>query len=69
MNKMERAGTADIANLVGQLDPRAGPLVISVFGDAIAPRGGNIWLGSLIALMSRFGLSERLVRAAASRCR
>lgn len=62
MNKMERAGTADIANLVGQLDPRAGPLVISVFGDAIAPRGGNIWLGSLIALMSRFGLSERLVR-------
>lgn len=48
--------------LVRGLSPRAGPLIISVFGDSIVPRGGNIWLGSLIALMAPLGLSERLVR-------
>ncbi|MGI9464288.1 MAG: phenylacetic acid degradation operon negative regulatory protein PaaX, partial [Aestuariivirgaceae bacterium] len=52
----------EVAGLLAELDPRAGPLIITVFGDAIAPRSGNIWLGSLIALMSHFGLSERLVR-------
>lgn len=48
--------------LLKKVNPRAGPLIISVFGDTIAPRGGAIWLGSLIELMAPFGLSERLVR-------
>ena len=51
-----------LRELIARLSPRAGPLIITVFGDSIVPRGGNIWLGSLIALMAPLGLSERLVR-------
>ncbi len=46
---------------------RAGSLITTVFGDAIAPRGGNVWLGSLIEAMSYFGISERLVRTSVFR--
>ncbi len=46
---------------------RAGSLIITVYGDAIAPRGGTVWLGSLIRLLEPFGLSERLTRTAAYR--
>jgi phenylacetic acid degradation operon negative regulatory protein len=46
---------------------RAGSLIITLFGDAIAPRGGSISLASLITLMASFGLTERLVRTAVGR--
>jgi phenylacetic acid degradation operon negative regulatory protein len=46
---------------------RAGSLITTVFGDAIAPRGGTVWLGSLIAVMQGFGISERLVRTSVFR--
>ncbi len=46
---------------------RAGSLITTVFGDAIAPRGGTVWLGSLINAMSDFGISERLVRTSVFR--
>lgn len=47
--------------------PRSGSLITTVFGDAIAPRGGNVWLGSLIGVMSHFGINERLVRTSVFR--
>ncbi len=46
---------------------RAGSLITTVFGDSIAPRGGVVWLGSLIEAMSGFGVSERLVRTSVFR--
>ncbi len=46
---------------------RAGSLITTVFGDAIAPRGGTVWLGSLINTMADFGISERLVRTSVFR--
>lgn len=46
---------------------RAGSLITTVFGDAIAPRGGTVWLGSLINAMAEFGISERLVRTSVFR--
>ncbi len=46
---------------------RAGSLIITVFGDAIAPRGGVVWIGSLIRVLSDFGVSERLVRTSVFR--
>ena len=46
---------------------RAGSLITTVFGDAIAPRGGTVWLGSLIRAMADFGISERLVRTSVFR--
>jgi phenylacetic acid degradation operon negative regulatory protein len=46
---------------------RAGSLITTVFGDSIMPRGGTIWLGSLIRAMAEFGISERLVRTSVYR--
>ncbi|HEX5462063.1 MAG TPA: phenylacetic acid degradation operon negative regulatory protein PaaX [Steroidobacteraceae bacterium] len=46
---------------------RGGSLLMTIFGDAIAPRGGAVTLGSLIDLAQPFGLAERLVRTAVAR--
>lgn len=46
---------------------RAGSLITTVFGDSIAPRGGTVWLGSLITAMADFDISERLVRTSVFR--
>jgi phenylacetic acid degradation operon negative regulatory protein len=46
---------------------RGGSLLITIFGDSIAPRGGAITLGSLIDLVHPFGLAERLVRTSVAR--
>ena len=46
---------------------RGGSLLITIFGDSIAPRGGAITLGSLIRLAAAFGLTERLVRTSVAR--
>jgi phenylacetic acid degradation operon negative regulatory protein len=46
---------------------RAGSLIITIFGDAIAPRGGTVWIGSLIRVLDDFGINERLVRTSVFR--
>jgi phenylacetic acid degradation operon negative regulatory protein len=46
---------------------RGGSLLLTIFGDAIAPRGGAVTLGSLIELAQPFGLAERLVRTSVAR--
>jgi phenylacetic acid degradation operon negative regulatory protein len=46
---------------------RAGSLIITVFGDAVQPRGGSVWIGSLIKVLADFGVSERLVRTSVYR--
>ena len=46
---------------------RSGSLLITLFGDAIAPRGGAVTLGSLIRLAAPFGLTDRLVRTSVGR--
>ncbi|MFQ5609964.1 MAG: phenylacetic acid degradation operon negative regulatory protein PaaX [Woeseiaceae bacterium] len=56
-----------IRNFQSRPTLRAGSLITTVFGDAIAPRGGVVWLGSLIGAMSDFGINERLVRTSVFR--
>lgn len=51
-----------ISDFRNQQPVRAGSLIITAFGDAIAPRGGEAWTGSLITLLDGFGVNERLVR-------
>ena len=51
-----------IPELLEKLDLRANSALITIFGDAVSPRGGEIWLGSLITLAASLGISERLVR-------
>ncbi|MEY5098036.1 MAG: hypothetical protein RJA36_755 [Pseudomonadota bacterium] len=46
---------------------QAGSLIITVFGDAFLPRGGRIWLGSLIRLLQPLDVNERLVRTSVFR--
>lgn len=47
--------------------PRARSLVITIFGDSIAPYRAQLWLGDLIALLAPFGVNERLVRTSVYR--
>jgi phenylacetic acid degradation operon negative regulatory protein len=49
--------------------PRASSLIVTVWGDAIAPasRDTGLWLRALIPLMAPFGINERLVRTSVYR--
>ena len=68
---MKRLTDDAVAQLVArfrrQRPLRGGSLIVTIFGDALAPRGGAISLGSLIELCQPFGLAERLVRTSVSR--
>ena len=46
---------------------RAKSLIVTVWGDALAPHGGAVWLSGLIRLMAPFGINERLVRTSVFR--
>jgi phenylacetic acid degradation operon negative regulatory protein len=46
---------------------RVWSLVITIFGDAVLPRGGEFWLGSLQELMQRLRIEPNALRAAMSR--
>jgi len=46
---------------------RAWSLIVTLYGDAVVPRGGSLWLGSLIAIMDLFGIDAGHVRTAMSR--
>jgi phenylacetic acid degradation operon negative regulatory protein len=56
-----------VARFRRQRPLRGGSLIVTLFGDAIMPRGGAVSLGSLIDLAAPFGLNERLVRTATTR--
>jgi phenylacetic acid degradation operon negative regulatory protein len=47
--------------------PRSKSLVMTIFGDAIAPHAGTVWLGSLIELLAPFGVNDRLLRTSVFR--
>ena len=41
--------------------------MVTVFGDAVAPRGGSIWLATLVELFAAMGVDAGAVRTAMSR--
>ena len=47
--------------------PRAKSLIVTVWGDALAPHGATVWLAGLIRLMAPFDINERLVRTSVFR--
>src|SRR5690349_2077901 len=51
----------------GRTPIRAGSLIVTIFGDAVVPRGGSLWLGSLFEIARAFRISDGLVRTAMSR--
>lgn len=56
-----------IADMLAERPVRANSLIITIFGDMIAPHGGTVWLGSLIGLVAPFGINARLVRTSVFR--
>ena len=59
-----------LARIVDQLkrEPsRTGSIVITVFGDAIVPRGGSVWLGTLLEFFRAIDIDSGVVRTAMSR--
>ncbi|MET3909524.1 phenylacetic acid degradation operon negative regulatory protein [Bradyrhizobium sp. S3.3.6] len=46
---------------------RTGSIVITMFGDAIVPRGGSVWLGTLLAFFETLDIDAGVVRTAMSR--
>jgi len=46
---------------------RTGSIVITVFGDAIVPRGGSVWLGTLLEFFEVLAIDSGVVRTAMSR--
>jgi phenylacetic acid degradation operon negative regulatory protein len=48
-------------------DTSARSLLVTVFGDSVAPHGGEVWIGSLLRLVEPLGISERLVRTSLHR--
>jgi phenylacetic acid degradation operon negative regulatory protein len=47
--------------------PPAWSLIVTVYGDAVVPRGGSLWLGTLLQIMAAFGVGGGVVRTAMSR--
>jgi phenylacetic acid degradation operon negative regulatory protein len=56
-----------IARQMERDPPRASSLIVTVWGDAIAPHGGAAVLPGLIRLLAPFGINERLVRTSVFR--
>jgi phenylacetic acid degradation operon negative regulatory protein len=56
-----------IARFLATDPPRSKSLVMTIFGDAIAPHGARLWLGSLIELVAAMGVTDRLVRTSVFR--
>ena len=46
---------------------RTPSLIVTAFGDAIEPRGGVVWLGGLIDMLTPLGVNERLIRTSVYR--
>jgi phenylacetic acid degradation operon negative regulatory protein len=66
---MQKINTLDawITAFLAAEPPRSKSLVMTIFGDAIAPHGGEAWLGSLIDLLEPFGINDRLLRTSVFR--
>jgi phenylacetic acid degradation operon negative regulatory protein len=46
---------------------RTWSVIITFYGDAIVPRGGSVWLGTLLAFLKALDIDEGAVRTAMSR--
>jgi len=57
----------DLAALVAQRPPRAAGFIVTLYGDAVVPRGGELGMAAIIETCAMVGISETLVRTAVSR--
>lgn len=71
LRKVSMPISAPVARLLDQFHARrpvrAWSLIVTLYGDAIVPRGGSLGLGSLVELMALFRIDAGHVRTAMSR--
>jgi phenylacetic acid degradation operon negative regulatory protein len=61
-------GSSPLDSALARLGPpRIASFIVTLWGDAVAPRGGSLWLGTLQAVLDRFGCTPGQVRTAMSR--
>lgn len=46
---------------------RTWSLIVTLYGDAIVPRGGEVWLGTVLQFCGHLGIADGVVRTAMSR--
>ncbi len=59
--------TDALSRLVEQFPLRAGAFIVTLYGDVVAPRGGQLWMGNIVEICARAGIAESRVRTAVSR--
>jgi phenylacetic acid degradation operon negative regulatory protein len=67
MKAMSRHPLSRIIRQFKREPSRTGSLIITFHGDAIVPRGGSVWLGSLLRFLELLGTDGGVVRTAVSR--
>lgn len=64
-----RAAGLEVAlgDVLADFQPTATSFIVTIYGDVVEPRGGVLWMGTLIDICAAVGVSETLVRTAVSR--
>ena len=63
-----RTPAADVPKRVLDAFPlSAASFVVTLYGDLVAPRGGELWTGNIVETLSTVGIAEPRVRTALSR--
>jgi len=60
-------GFEGVSHIQQQFTVRAPAMIVTIYGDIVVPRGGVLWMGTLVEICIRLGISETLVRTAVSR--
>lgn len=60
-------GFEGFSQIQQQFTVRAPAMIVTIYGDIVVPRGGVLWMGTLVEICARLGISETLVRTAVSR--
>lgn len=62
--------SASLASILSHMraEPsRTWSLIVTLFGDMVAPRGGHLWLGTMLEIFAALEIGGNVVRTAASR--
>lgn len=62
-----RAALAQILDQLRDEPSRTWSIIITIYGDAIVPRGGCVWLGTLLGFFKALDIGDGVVRTAMSR--
>ncbi|MCB8836378.1 PaaX family transcriptional regulator C-terminal domain-containing protein [Aurantimonas sp. VKM B-3413] len=61
----EASGVID--TILDTFPVRAGAFIVTLYGDVVAPRGGEVWMGNIIDTCATMRITETRVRTAVSR--